>query len=390
MPLRVAPRINWFARQWKQHAARTILRLRCNWAVAAALIVSAIFLLLLIGHASNQMSESPYRWEELTTPSGEIVALEFASADKGWASELSETRVEGGETVGSKYHGAITHLKRTLDGGRTWTELYTNANTFERLRYDGRSKTLMAIRVSNETPNGPFRLTLVGSDDDGAHWEECCELPDGAEDYRFLDVSRGYAWTLMEIYATWDGGAQWQQIAVMDSIGIARTENIGPQGIIYFIQSHQVIGKDPWQHTSLAIPLPKDFEPRMLSASQTENLLFVLGRHLERWSVLTWRDNHVVALDEVPPQDGWEPEVFVYSGGILNLVSADRSYLRRYRFQVRDREGWHLQSISGKRNFEQFAFWGGSAWATRIALLAGRRQLWYRPGRPSGVAGQDE
>ncbi|MCB2264191.1 MAG: hypothetical protein LGR52_14825 [Candidatus Thiosymbion ectosymbiont of Robbea hypermnestra] len=293
-----------------------------------------------------------FKWRKIEELQNEILALEFRDCKHGWRSEV-ELPVPGTTRSTTWYEGSTTFIKETRDGGENWASIHAGGDLFERLRYQESNGSLWAIRVAHDSAGGKLSLafSLAVSDDGGRRWRKYCALPHGTEDFLFLDGRKGYAWTVGTIYATSDSGEHWHKLSKTEiSAAIkARMERVGVDDTFYFIRSGQVFGINPWIGTETTIPLPDDFEPRMLSVSKARNRLFVLGRTFRQWRLLVLEDNKTMSLSDVPLGHEWSPEALVQSDEILNLIgSRILSFItERYYFLVMDKHGWDTESISG-------------------------------------------
>lgn len=335
----------------------------------------------MIGSAS-----SAYHWEVLGVFDHKVDSIEFVSPLKGW---MSDFHVAGSAQSGKKpklfsqYRQSIRRIRITKDGGRSWEVVHESPGRMLHLQYSREMKVLQGIEIQfNEGIEPPLDYDLYESSDEGRRWEKVCDLPNSTEGFRWLDEKRGYAWSLDKIYATSDKGWSWRQVASKQVVfTIRRSPCIGPDGMIYFIADGRAKGLNPWDSTSVTLALPDGLEPKEISASTSSNRVFVLGTNGHQWNMIAFdQDKQVTDTETIPIREKQFRPAFLADGGdAMTLVGTTLgTHFPAYHFYIRDSSGWHRESIPDEKNFERLACLGRSAWAVRISLLLGKRQLLRR------------
>jgi len=325
------------------------------------------------------------KWQILKTFDSEIESLEFVSPVRGWMSDFipkDKNDLPTGK-LWAKYKQSINRIQITEDGGKTWKILYQESSGLIRhLQYMKETGWLLGIKViACEGQEHPLHFMLYRSKNKGYHWEKVGDLPYSTKGFYFFDEHQGYAWTLGQIFATSNAGNYWQPIASMDIIyKKGRISNIGNNQFIYFIENEVVVKLNSWKNSRVVLPLPENFKPQDILANPSQAIVYVIGLQNNKWCLLAYKNDKFISTEALPIQEKeFDVEVFAYGKDLLNLVgSTASSFLKPYYFYVRDKNGWHKESLSGSKNFEQFAYWENHAWAVRIALLQGKRELLRR------------
>jgi len=331
------------------------------------------------------MNNHIYKWEGLGTFRSEIESLEFISLFKGWMSDFIFNKQKGKIKRFRKYRQSINRIQITEDGGNTWKIIHQSESSglMRYFQYINSIGWLLSIKVLyHEKQHPPLKFILYKSLDEGHKWEKVCDLPYSTKGFYFFDEYNGYAWTLGKIFATSNQGKFWRLIASKDIIyKKGKSNNIGRDQIVYFIKENNVKGLNPWKNIDIILPLPQDFKPENILTSPVVPTIYVLGISKQGYMLLAYEKDRLIS-EELVPIKKWQQfksESFTYGDDILNLVgSVQGSFFKSYYFYIRDERGWHEESLSGCKNFEHFAYWGNNAWAVRISLLKGKRELLWR------------
>ena len=334
----------------------------------------------------NQMHNDLYFGEIINSFHHEMVSLEFSSPVKGWLSEVV-VKTEDLQEDRAEYTKGVNRIQQTTDGGKTWRMIYESPRTLiKQLHYMNGTNELWGVKSVYQ--KGQFRphFMLYKSPDEGVHWDKVCELPVpyAIDGFTFFDEPHGYVWTLTKIFATSTGGKQWQLLtpAINPPSNEELINPIGPDQFMYFItrQIQEVKGINPWKKQELNLELPDLFEPQNVLADPAHPTVYVIGQIAAQWQLLGYEQEQLSSQETVPIRErDFMIDVFAYGDNVINLVGlTTRSFLSSYYFYVRDVNGWHKEHPSGKKGFEHMVYWGNHAWAIRIALLKGYRELWRR------------
>jgi hypothetical protein len=348
------------------------------------LFLLSIFLVIIIGEGC--MNKPLYQWKVIRRFDNEIASIEFISPLKGWMSDFIFDNDADSKKSLAKYRWSTNRIQSTEDGGKTWKIIYQSSGLIERLRYMNTLGGLLGIKVwyDDKMKQRPLHFMLYKSIDKGYNWEKICDLPYATENFYFVNENNGYAWTLGKIFATSNQGKQWNLIATMNIIyRRGKLYNVGKDNFIYFIKNNDAIGMNPWQNRKVTLALPNDFKPKDILANPSQSTVYVLGVATQGWTLLVYKNNELISTELVPLEQASNPESFAYGENILNLVGSTSSFFKPYHFYVKNQNGWHTESLSGSKNFEHFAYWGNHAWAIRIALLRGNRELLQRIVKPA-------
>ncbi|MDY6993192.1 MAG: hypothetical protein SVR94_11390 [Pseudomonadota bacterium] len=331
------------------------------------------------------MNNTLYEWEMIKTFDNKIISIEFRSALKGWLSEL-QVEQTAKTAMWAEYQQGTNRIQLTEDGGKTWRVIYeAKSSLIEQLHYMDSKDWLLGVKSVYQQGQPRPHFKLYKSMDKGSHWEKFCELPvaHAIRGFHFFDANRGYMWTLKKIFFTSTAGKQWQLITSQADIAYTgNVYNVGSEQMIYFIthQKKQIRGINPWEKKIVNFSLPDYVEVESILAHPSQSLVYVIVKTPSKEINLLAYDNNQLILKENIPIN--KPEItiqaFAYRDDLINLVVSTLSFFKPYYFYVRDQQGWHQESISGKKNFEHFVYWKNHAWAVRIALLKGHRELWQR------------
>ena len=344
-----------------------------------------VILLIIITFEGGCMNNTLYQWEVIATFDNEITSIEFVSPTKGWISELQVEKTAKTE-MWAEYQQGTNRIQLTEDGGKTWQVIYESAGSLiEQLQYIESKDWLLGVKSIYQPGQPRPNFRLYKSMDEGTHWEQFCELPvaHAIRGFHFFDENRGYIWTLKKIFFTSTGGKQWQLITSAADISYAGSiYNIGQEQMIYFItnQKKQIKGINPWEKRIVSFSLPDQAEAESILAHPSHPLVYVIVKTSSKELKMLGYDNNQLIIKENIPIKAQEMTIpaFTYGDNLINLVVSTLSFFKPYYFYVHDQEGWHKESISGKKNFEHFVYWKNHAWAIRIALLKGHRELWRR------------
>ena len=348
------------------------------------LVLVIVGLATLIGIV--YMNAPLYRWKILTTFDHEIESLEFISPSTGWLSEFIPNQERKDDDFWSEKRLGTNRLQLTQDGGRSWKIIYqaTADGIFKQLRYVNTLKWLLGIKVIfpdriEQRPKGMLYKSLDG----GYQWEKIGDLPQGgAYEIYFLNEQQGY-FVGDNLFFTSDGGKQWKFLATIENrLILAKRYYLGPNHFLYFINQGIVTGINPWKNQTLNLVLPPHFQPREVLALPSKPIVYLIGELNSKWTLLGYENGKRLSQEVVPIHEAdFNVSAFTYGENLINLVGpATWSFFRPYYFYVRNSKGWYQESLSGFKNFELFAYCGNHAWAVRIALLKGHRELLRRQG----------
>jgi len=326
------------------------------------------------------MNSRTYEWEVVGNFRSEIESLEFVSLSKGLMSDFifNKQKIERF----AKYRHSINRIQLTEDAGKTWKIIHQSESCglmrcFQHINSVGWLLSIKVVYDGERHP--PLNFMLYKSVNEGYNWEKVCDLPYSTKGFYFFDEYNGYAWTFGKIFATSNQGKFWKLVASTDIFyKKGKSNNIGKDQVIYYIKGNNINGLNPWRNIDITLHLPEDFKPENILASPILPIIYVLGGSSQGCMILTYEKNRLVSEEFVPIKEclQFKSECFVSGGDLLNLVgSVQGSFFKSYYFYVRDKDGWHEESISGSKNFEHFAYWGNAAWAVRISLLYGRREI---------------
>ncbi|BAP57589.1 hypothetical protein THII_3292 [Thioploca ingrica] len=328
------------------------------------------------------MGNISYKWEILGTFDNEILSLEFISPSKGWMSELLIDKT-GEPEMWQEYKKGTNRIQVTGDGGKTWKIIYESPGSFiEQFQYMDTTRWLLGVKSTYQEGEGRPDFMLYKSIDEGHHWEAFCQLPvpHSIEGFYFFDDYKGYVWTLAKLFATSDRGKTWNLITSTDMpYKTGKIYRIGLANFFYFIDNNEVKKVNPWENTNIYLTLPIDFKAKDIFANPLQSKVYILGQTPSRWHLLEYENDQLVSTEVVPIKEKqFELEAFVYGKNTFQVIGSTLSFFKPYHFYVKDPTAWHKESLSGKKNFEYFAFWENHTWAVRIALFQGNRELLHR------------
>ncbi|NJO16602.1 MAG: hypothetical protein HC877_12925 [Thioploca sp.] len=340
-----------------------------------------ISLSILIGIAKH-MGNISYKWEILDTFDNEILSLEFISPSKGWMSALLMDKTSEPE-MWQEYKKGINRITVTEDGGKTWEIVYESPGNFiEQLQYMDTTKWLLGVKSTYQEGKGHPDFMLYKSIDEGHHWEIFCQLPvpHSIEGFYFFDDYKGYVWTLEKLFATSDRGKTWSLIALIDvPYKTGKIYRIGPANFFYFIDNNEIKKVNPWKNVNFSLTLPVNFKAKDIFSNPSQSKVYILGQTPSKWLLLVYENDQLISTEVIPIKEKqFELEAFFCGKNTFQVIGSTLSFFKPYHFYIKNLTDWHKESLSGKKNFEYFAFWENHTWAVRIALFKGNRELLHR------------
>jgi hypothetical protein len=320
-------------------------------------------------------------WKMIQVSDDVVVSLHFISPLKGWMSDYIFTKKSDPQKPLAKYYLARNRLKKTEDGGKTWTMIYQSSGIIENIYYENTLNTLFGLKIVLDPITRQPRLHFMAykSSDNGFNWTKISDLPNGTESFYFFNETDAYAWTLGKIFFTSDRGITWNLMAEMDLRSLKNTQKMPIKDkIIYWIKKNKVIGMNPWSHTDYIIEQPLNFNPKRLLIDPLQAKFYILGIKEKKWFLLTYIDHQLVKEELLSFSYKLHLEFFFYGKNRLHFVGSKFSYFKTYYFYSQNNTGWYSESLSGMKNSEHFSVWKHHMWAIRISLLKGRRELWHR------------
>lgn len=331
------------------------------------------------------MNNTLYQWKVIETFDNEIVSIEFASPVKGWMSELLVEKTVKTE-MWEEYKKGANRIQLTEDGGKTWQVIYESTGSLiEQLQYMDSTGWLLGVKSVYQEGQPHPNFMLFRSMNEGSYWEKFCELPvpHAVRGFHFFDEHKGYIWTLKKIFFTSNSGKQWKLITSEANISYkGRVYNVGQEQMIYFIanKKKEIKGINPWERKKVNFFLPNDVKAESILANPSQSMVYVIVKTSNKEiKILGYEHNQLIFKENIPiKKQDIIIQSFAYGEDLINLVGSTEAFFKSYYFYVRDQESWHEESIPGKKNFEHFIYWKNHAWAVRIALLKGHRELLQR------------
>jgi hypothetical protein len=335
-----------------------------------ALVVSAI--LYLVSNTGNGM----YKWQLLVDLKDDVESIEFASPTVGWKADYVRSEKD------------FSRILKTEDGGKTWRVLYETDESIYKIRYVPEIQTIFALQNKRAKPK--YIRSLRKSLDGGHSWKLVCLLSFPAQGVYFFNENNGYAWTSNDIYGTSNKGESWHKFAEtkLDFMeDYAGKRIIGKDQFIYYIEDQKVFGFNFWKGVLINLPLPMGFEPVAVTAKPTDTKVAVLCKESSRWNLVEFENGQLLLTEPVPIREKeFRVRTFAYGDTVINLVGiTSGSMFNSSHFYLRDKDGWQRESISGSNNYSAFAYCGDYAWAFRVALSRGTRELLFRD-----IVGEDK
>ena len=179
---------------------------------------------------------SSWTYHDLSSQAGMILDVKFVDPNVGYVFAGSSSDV-------SQSHALIL---RTVDGGRSWREIYRSARAQELIwKASSPAPGVLYATIQNNDPANLVQR-FVKSVDGGKTWAEGEIVRDGAATLfgvGFVDRKRGWVGTAKGGFATADGGRHWSRSPLAPSANKIRTAASDGTPMVYSIGTEvQMLG----------------------------------------------------------------------------------------------------------------------------------------------------